>query len=109
MSSSIPRQTYEAFIPPNGSLPKAGTANYYASPVDAVKNIRFHGWVWFIVAFILIGLVLYFLKPGFVTSQNVLTGDTHLDWGKLLLWTALGAGAFTLILWLTRGSHNLVA
>ena len=76
--------------------------------VTAVERVRFNGLVWFLIFLVLIGVLLFLFKPAMVTSVNQATGESQLDWGKLIIWSILLALVVLLLLWLTRGIHGLI-
>ena len=55
----------------------------------------------------LIFILLWIFKPTMVQSVNPTTGQTQLDWGKVILWSLLFALGIFLLLWLTRGITGL--
>lgn len=102
MNSAVPQQ-------PRFDLESFNRAN--ATPTSTtvvVEPVRFNGLIWFVIFAILVGVILFFLKPGFVLSTDAATGETRLDWGKLVLWTVIIALVILIILWLTRGIHGLI-
>ena len=42
--------------------------------------------LWFIVVALVVGVLLWVFKPSIVLSVNPSTGQTQVDWGKLVGW-----------------------
>ena len=104
MNAGVPQQPrYDL-----GSYARANGAAPARPVVVSVTPVRFNGFVWFLILGGIIGLLLFLFKPAIVTSTNSTTGESQLDWGKLLIWTVLFALLILLILWLTRGIHGLI-
>lgn len=104
MNAGVPQQPrYDL-----GSYTRANGVTPTRTTVVNVERVRFNGLVWFIIFALLVGAFLFFLKPSIVTSTNQLTGESQLDWGKLIIWTVLIALVILLLLWLTRGIHGLI-
>jgi accessory gene regulator protein AgrB len=104
MNAGVPQQArYDL-----GSYTRANGTTPTRTTVVNVERVRFNGFVWFLIFLVLIGLLLFLFKPSIVTSTNPVTGESQLDWGKLIIWSVLFALIILLILWLTRGIHGLI-
>ena len=109
MNAGVPQQqqryNLDSFNRANGI---AGRANGTNGVALGANGMRFNGFVWFIISLAVIGLLLFLFRPAIVTSVNAATGESQLDWGKLIIWSLLLALAVLLVLWVTRGIHGLI-
>ena len=65
------------------------------------------GLTWFIIIALVIGLLFFLFRPTMVLSTNTTTGESYLDWGKLILWSIVIALVIVLIIWLARGATGM--
>lgn len=72
-----------------------------------IEKPQMNPLLWFAVLAVLIFVLLWIFKPAIVQSVNPQTGQTQLDWGKVILWSLLFALGIFLLLWLTRGITGL--
>lgn len=90
---------------------RAGTVNGVPVTVTESKVIleksMTNPFVWYIVMAALVFILLWIFKPAIVQSVNPQTGQTQLDWGKVILWSLIFALGIFLLLWLTRGITGL--
>jgi len=77
-------------------------------PTPVQKHQSWGGLTWLIILALVIGLILFLFRPDIVLSTSA-TGEKYLNWGLLILWAIGIALAIVLLLWLTRGAHNLLS
>jgi len=55
--------------------------------LDVVRQPARNPILWFVVIALIIGVLFWIFRPTMVLSTNQTTGQTQLDWGKLVLWS----------------------
>ena len=60
-------------------------------------------WLALVILFIIVLIILYFVHPSFVLSQNPQTNELYLDWAKVILWSLGIAIIIVLLIYVLKG------